>query len=86
MVYPMGSNADIIGLSVSVPVSVIFFYTCSGQRRGGRKLPAAVTSSEFTRNVWQARRNNPHSSNGVVKQTCRHCLRHMRRAINKRDG
>ena len=25
MVYPLGSNADIIGLSVSVPVSEFFF-------------------------------------------------------------
>ena len=30
--------------------------------------------------------HNHHSSNGVVKQTCRHCLRHIRRATNQRDG
>ena len=41
---------------------------------------------EFTRNVRRARRNNPHSSNGVVKQTCRHYLRHIRNAINQKDG
>ena len=35
---------------------------------------------------WQPRRNNPHSSNGVVKQTCRHYLRHIRNAINQNDG
>ena len=52
----------------------------------GWKLPAASTSSEFTRNVRQARRDNPHSSNGVVKQTCRHYLRHIRYAINQKDG
>ena len=44
------------------------------------------TSSEFTRNVRQVRRNNPHSSNCVVKQTCRHYLRHIRNAINQKDG
>ena len=27
-----------------------------------------------------------HSSNGVVKQTCRHYLRHIRNAINQKDG
>ena len=35
---------------------------------------------------WQARRNNPHSIIGVVKQTCRHYLRHIRNAINQEDG
>ena len=47
--------------------------------RSGWKLPAASrpTSSEFSRNVWQARRNNSHSSNGVVKQTCRHTKCHQ---------
>ena len=35
---------------------------------------------------WQPRRNNHHSSNGVVKQTCRHYLRHIRNAINQKDG
>ena len=44
------------------------------------------TSSELTRNVRQARRNNPHASNGVVKQTCIHYLRHIRKAINQKDG
>ena len=53
--------------------------------RTGWKLPAASTSSEFTRNVRQARSNNPHSNNGVVKQTCRHYLRHIRNAINQKD-
>ncbi len=37
-------------------------------------------------NLRQARRNNPHSSNGVVKQTCRHYLLHKRNAINQKDG
>ena len=59
--------------------------------RSGWNLPVASTSSQFTRNVWQAAAGrlaatNHHSSNGVVKQMCRHYLRHKRNGINQTAG